>query len=78
MCFVEMNESEPSMKCRNGNLILSKPNSECKFGISLDVNWHNRQGGSRHKGGMTTKQALIRNMRTCRFDVKGDAEVETP
>jgi len=34
-----MNESEPSMKRRNGNLMLSKPGSECKFGISLDVNW---------------------------------------
>jgi len=36
---VEMNESEPSMKCRNGNPMLSKPNSECMLGISLDVSW---------------------------------------
>jgi len=39
VCVVEMNESEPSMKHRNGNLMLSKPSSERKFGISLDVNW---------------------------------------
>ncbi|GBE08070.1 hypothetical protein BMS3Abin11_01187 [bacterium BMS3Abin11] len=34
-----MNASEPLTKCRNGDLILSKPSSELKFGISLDVNW---------------------------------------
>jgi hypothetical protein len=46
--------------------------------MSLDVSWNNRQDGSRHRGGMNTIQALIRNMRTCRFDVKGDAQVEIP
>lgn len=58
--------------------ILSKPNSERKFGISFDVNWHNRQSGSRHRGGMNSIQALIRNMRTCRSDAKGEAQVEFP
>ena len=46
--------------------------------MSFDVNWHNRQSGSRHRGGMNSVQALIRNMRTCRSDVKGEAQVEAP
>ena len=58
--------------------MLSKPNSERKFGMSFDVNCKNRQSGSRHGEGMNTKQALIRNMRTCRSDVKGETEVAKP
>ena len=58
--------------------MLSKPNSERKFGTSFDVSWYNRQSGSRHRGGMNSIQALIRNMRTCRSDVKGEAQVEFP
>jgi hypothetical protein len=57
------------------SLILSKPSYERELGISLDVNWINRQDGSRHRGGMNIIQALIRNMRTCRFDVKGEIQV---
>jgi hypothetical protein len=30
------------------------------------------RNGSRHGGGMNSEQALIRNMRTCRPDVKGE------
>ncbi len=30
------------------------------------------RSGSRHGGGMNSEQALIRNMRTCRPDVKGE------
>jgi|SaaInl8_135m_RNA_FD_contig_31_285488_length_653_multi_41_in_0_out_0_2 hypothetical protein len=58
--------------------MLSKPSSERKPGISFDVNWNNRQSGSRHVGGMNSKQALIWNMRTCRSDAKGEAQVEIP
>jgi hypothetical protein len=32
------------------------------------------RSGSRHGGGMNSEQALIRNMRTCRPDVKGEVE----
>ena len=46
--------------------------------MSFDVNWYNRQSGSRHRGGMNSVQALIRNVRTCRSDVKGEAQVEAP
>ena len=38
-------------KCR---LMLSKPGYEREFGMSLDVNWNNRQGGNRHRRGMNT------------------------
>lgn len=73
--IVKMNENEPLKRCRNA-IMLSKPNIDCTFGMSFDVNWSNRQSGRRHKEGMSTIQALIRNMRTCRSDVKGEAVVD--
>jgi len=33
------------------------------------------RGGNRCTGGMTVIQALVRNMGTCRCDVKGDSQV---
>ena len=33
-------------------------------------------GGVRHKGGMTLIQACMRNVGTCRCDVKGEMQVE--
>jgi hypothetical protein len=33
-----------------------------------------RRCGNRHREGMNAIQALIRNMRTCRPDVKGEAQ----
>ena len=77
VCVVKMNESKPRCmsKC---SLMLSKPGYERKFGVSLDVIWHNRQSGSRHRGGMNTITGFIRNMGTCRPDVKREAQVETP
>jgi len=35
-------------------------------------------GGIRHRGGVTTGQALVGNLGICRFDVKGDVQVENP
>jgi hypothetical protein len=32
--------------------------------------------GARHKGGVNLDQALVRNVRTCRPDAKGAAQVE--
>lgn len=46
--------------------------------MSLDVNWQNRQGGCRHRGGMNLIQALVRNLGTCRADVKGAIQVGSP
>jgi hypothetical protein len=34
--------------------------------------------GLRCKGGVTLIQAFARNLGTCRFDVKGEAQVEDP
>ena len=34
--------------------------------------------GTRHKGGMALMQALVRNVGTCRLDVKGEIQVEDP
>ena len=34
--------------------------------------------GARHIGGVNLNQALVRNVGTCRSDVKGDAQVEDP
>ena len=42
------------------------------------MNWYNGCNGSRHREGMNTIQALVRNMRTCRSDVKGEAQVLIP
>jgi len=35
-------------------------------------------GGLRHEGGVNLMQALVWNVGTCRPDVKGAAQVETP
>ncbi len=35
-------------------------------------------GGVRHKGGVNLVQALLRNVGTCRSDVKGETQVEVP
>jgi len=34
--------------------------------------------GVRHKGGVNLIQALVRNVGSCRPDVKGEAQVEDP
>jgi hypothetical protein len=35
-------------------------------------------GGIRHKGGVTLDQALVRNVGTCRLDVKGEIQGDDP
>ena len=34
--------------------------------------------GVRHKGGVNLNQAFVRNVGSCRPDVKGEAQVEDP
>ena len=34
--------------------------------------------GDRHEGGVSPAQALVRNVGTCRLDVKGDLQVVDP
>lgn len=49
----------------------------CAVRISFDTGWCG-QSGNRYKDGMNSKQALLRNMRICRSDVKGEVQVVTP
>ena len=35
-------------------------------------------GGIRHRGGVNRDQALVRNVGTCRLDVKGEIQVDDP
>lgn len=35
-------------------------------------------GGTRHRGGVTLDQALVRNVGTCRLDAKGEIQGEDP
>ncbi len=35
-------------------------------------------GGTRHKGGVTLHQALVRNVGTCRLDAKGEIQGADP
>ena len=35
-------------------------------------------GGARHKGGVNLIQAFVRNVGTCRLDVKGEIQVAVP
>ena len=69
------NASEPLMtcrklfqQCRNRDGRLARDGAQ-----RMPGNW---LGGTRHKGGVSPDQARIRNVRTCRSDAKGRAQVE--
>jgi hypothetical protein len=69
------NESEPSMTCRelspqrrNRGARLTRDEAQRESAYWL--------GGARHKDGVSSDQALVRNVRTCRPDVKRRAQVE--
>ena len=69
------NASEPLMtcrklskKCRNRDGRLARDNAQQRPEF--------RPGGTRHKGGVSSDQALIRNVRTCRSDAKGRVQVD--
>ena len=73
--FEKTNASEPLMTCRklfkqcrnrDGRLARDQAQQRPEF----------RLGGTRHKGGVSSEQALIRNVRTCRSDGKGRTQVE--
>lgn len=49
-----------------------KTGDRAYFRDELRRDLENGRSGSRHSGGMNSEQALIRNMRTCRPDVKGE------
>ena len=73
--FEKTNVSEPLMTCRK-EYSTSKPERV----IAPGQGW--RQPvycpvGVRHVGGVSSKQALVRNSGTCRSDVKGGAQVDS-
>lgn len=69
------NESEPLMKCREviNNIkterqSLARDKSRKCLIIGLD--------GVRHEDGVSSVQALVRNVGTCRLDVKGEVQAD--
>ncbi len=72
VCLKETNASEPLMTCR-------KARDDVETGIRIWI-LGARVGevpadcptGVRHEGGVTLRQASIRNTGTCRFDAKGE------
>src|SRR5258708_13149018 len=69
----EASASEPSMKCR-------KQIRRCRNrGVTLPPGSARENpaacpSGIRHVGGAKLNQALVRNVRTCRSDAKGDVQ----
>lgn len=71
----ETNESEPLMTCRKFHQKMSKPGSP----LAPGQGWAAPADGPigiRHKGGVTSIQALVRNLGTCRPDAKGEIQAE--
>jgi hypothetical protein len=72
-----MSASEPLMRCRN-----------IRDGVKTAGPWRpaglaQREpayclGGVRHRDGMNLIRAFVRNVGTCRPDVKGETQVEVP
>ena len=74
---MKTNASEPLMTCRkdlrrhrNRVGCLARDEAQRK-----PVDW---LGGVRHEGGVSTIQALVRNVGTCRPDAKGEVQVGGP
>jgi hypothetical protein len=73
----ETNVSEPLMKCRKRREVIetglqSLARDEAR-GEPADC-----PSGDRHEGGVNPVQALVRNVGTCRPDVKGALQAEVP
>jgi hypothetical protein len=69
----EASASKPSMTCRNASDDVETGGGSCsrdKLG-SEPEGW---PSGIRHIGGAKSDQALVRNVRTCRPDAKGDVQ----
>ena len=76
MSASETNESKPLMKCRNPKTT-PKPGSMDRPGQGQTVPGDGLSG-VRHEGGVTLAQASMRNVRTCRCDVKGEVQAGNP
>jgi hypothetical protein len=72
-----MNASEPSRMCR-------KRWNVAETGLQLLARDEARRmpvdcpSGDRHQDGMSSAQALVRNVGTCDLDAKGDLQVAAP
>ena len=74
VCLKETNASEPLMTCRN--ILYRRRNRDLDF-YPASKGWEvpaDGPTGVRHEGGVTLRQAPIRNTGTCRPDVKGEAQ----
>jgi hypothetical protein len=70
----ETNESEPPMTCRNA--FRRRRNRDLDF-YPASKGWEapaDCPTGVRHEGGVTWRQAVIRNTGTCRSDAKGETQ----
>ena len=74
--FKETNASEPLMTCRN--VYNRRRNREGVVGPGQGWGIPDYcPTGVRHEGGVTLIQALVRNVGTCRPDVKGEAQADS-
>lgn len=77
VCAGKTNVSEPLMTCR-------KRRDVTETGLQLLAREQMRampadgSRGDRHEGGVSPVQALVRNVGTCRLDVKGEIQAEDP
>ena len=73
----ETNESEPSMMRRNAlRRCRNRDNHPCPGQVCGEPDYC--VDGIRRTGGVNSIRALVRNVRTCGFDVKGEVQVEAP
>jgi hypothetical protein len=69
-----MNASEPLMTCRN---VLNRRRNRDPYLYPASKGWAmpaDGPTGVRHEGGMTSRQAPVRNTGTCRPDAKGETQ----
>jgi hypothetical protein len=74
VCLKETNASEPLMTCRN--VFHRRRNRDLDVYLA-SKGWEvpaDGPTGVRHEGGVTLRQAPIRNTGTCRPDVKGETQ----
>ena len=74
VCLKETNASEPLMTCRN--IFYRRRNRDLDF-YPASKGWEvpaDGPTGVRHEGGVTLRQAPIRNTGTCRPDAKGETQ----
>jgi hypothetical protein len=74
VCLEETNASEPLMTCRN---VCNRRRNRDLDVYPASKGWEvpaDCPTGVRHEGGVTLRQAPIRNTGTCRPDVKGETQ----